>query len=132
MIIRPWVVLEPCVIVACWRKFLMMVGLQENESPELSLPAPTMNLVGIGVSTSAQGRSAGHSLMGAFEAASHTRGMKSMCLSVYRSSTPARRSHEKRGWVSHIGASEDCLHYFEIFSEDGPSSADSSQSDTSL
>jgi len=117
MMIRPWLLLQPRVIAVCWRKFLMMTGLQENESPELSLPVPTMNLVGIGVSTEARGSGVSHSLMTAFEAVSRSHGMKSLCLTVYRSSTPARRLYEKHGWVSHEGGSMDSLYYFKTFSE---------------
>lgn len=127
---RPQLLFQRRVLVACWRKFLLMTGLQENESPELNLPGPTMNLVGIGVCTRAQGGGVGHRLMTAFEAASRSRGMNSMCLTVYRTSAPARRLYEKHGWTCHESPSEDSLYYYKAIPEGEKGAPDASQGES--
>ncbi len=116
IVLRPWIFLNAQFRRNMIARVRTTVGSSSIRDVRPDLPEPTMSLVSIAVSPSAQGKKVGQCLLKAFEANARMLQMRSLRLSVYPDNTIARRLYERWGWqpFSKSVRAKTAIYYFRI------------------
>jgi ribosomal protein S18 acetylase RimI-like enzyme len=113
-IVRPWLLFrEQFRNGLLDRLRLVLGGSRTSGANPLKLPAPTLSLVAIGVSPTAQGKKIGLRLVQAFEAKARELQMRSLRLSTGSDNVVARGFYERCGWRP-FPASDKLVYYYRI------------------
>lgn len=117
--LRPWLLFDGQFRRIVMGRLRLILGFSSTRHAWPDLPAPTMSLVSVAVSSSAQGKKVGQGLVGAFEARARTLRMRSLRLSVFPDNTVAGRLYEGCGWQSfsdHVPGGE-VMYYFRLLTD---------------
>ena len=117
MVLRPWLLGNTQFRKKAITRLRILLGLSQGSHPEPDLPTPTLSLVSIAVSPSAQRQHVGKRLMEEFEQRGCQVDMRSARLSVYPDNRGARGLYERCGWQSVPGPTRDTgeMYYFRVF-----------------
>lgn len=98
VLVRPWIVFSPQFRTGALQRVRLLLGRAQPQSGEPALPAPTMSLVALGVSSTARRKKIGLRLVHAFEEKARALRMHSLRLSTQADNMAARRLYEQCGW----------------------------------
>jgi len=116
VILRPWLFFRHEFRNGVLDRFRFVLGHLPPHTSEPEIPAPTMSLVAIGVSSAARGKKIGLRLVQAFERRARELRMQSLRLTTRSDNAVACRLYQRCGWRP-FSASDEMTYYFRLLAE---------------